>query len=244
MQELRPLAPDDNKYSRGVVAVHAGSRAFPGAAVLAVGGARRGGAGYVRYLERDERATSLVLTAFPDVVPGDIEGRADAWVIGPGFEAVTPDVTTILSMDVAVVLDGGALAAARARSGITVLTPHEGEAQRMGFDTSNRERCAREMARAFDSIVVLKGMHTIICSAGGRMTRDDIGGPELSTAGTGDILAGLIGSMLASWRPNHSDAHNVVAAAVRRHSLAGQVAAGRHSVVTATDVLDSLNHLK
>ena len=70
---------------------------------------------------------------------------------------------------------------------------------------------------------------------------DEIGGPELATAGTGDILAGLIGSMLASWKPTTlKQSHQVVARAVELHSRAGALAAKRFTSVTALEVMESL----
>ena len=72
---------------------------------------------------------------------------------------------------------------------------------------------------------------------------DTLGGPELAVAGSGDILAGLIGAFLASWKPvNFQEAQNTVAAAVHLHSQAGKHAARSHSVVVATDILESLAH--
>jgi len=81
----RPISRRDHKYSRGVVAIVAGSKRFPGAALLTVGGARRGGAGYVKYLDNNTTATRLVLGAFPDVAPiKNLSGqKIDSLVVGP-----------------------------------------------------------------------------------------------------------------------------------------------------------------
>jgi ADP-dependent NAD(P)H-hydrate dehydratase / NAD(P)H-hydrate epimerase len=246
---LAPISDDAHKYSRGIVGIAAGSDDYAGAAVLCVGGARRGGAGYVRYLERSERAAHLVLHAYPDVVvTTDTSGRADAWVIGSGMTAddASGDFPTLHESTTPLVIDGGALThVASRRDAITILTPHEGEAAHMGFPVPGHDRgeVAAHMATTLGAIVVLKGPGTVIAAPDGRTHTDHIGGPELSTAGTGDILAGLIASMLASWQAQNIDeAFDVVVRAVARHGEAGKYAAAAHLPVVATDVLESLSH--
>lgn len=234
-----PLSDKSNKYNRGVVGVVAGSDQYPGAAVLCVGGARRGGAGYVKYLRQSDIAATLVLSQFPDVVTvPSVESPADAWVIGSGLAKanVMPEVGML-------VLDAGALQNVPAPSDrIVVVTPHEGEAKAMGFEVAgNRAKTALRMAQELNVIVVLKGHRTCIAAPHAEVVEDQIGGPELSTAGTGDILAGLIGSMLAAWKPESVvQAHSVVAKAVQLHGHAGQRAATQARPVTATDVLEAL----
>lgn len=239
MKFLPELDTYSNKYNRGVVGVVAGSDQYPGAAVLCVGGARRGGAGYVKYLKQSEIAASLVLNQFPDVVlVPSVEAPADAWVIGSGLAC-----TNVLPEAGALVLDAGALRhVQRHRDRIVVVTPHEGEAKAMGFDIAgDRRATALHMADELNVIVVLKGHRTVIAAPSGVFVEDQFGGPELSTAGTGDILAGLIGSMLASWKPaNVEQAHDVVAKAVAMHGQAGAIAAKEFVPVTAMDVLAAL----
>jgi ADP-dependent NAD(P)H-hydrate dehydratase / NAD(P)H-hydrate epimerase len=246
---LSPISDDAHKYSRGIVGVAAGSHTYAGAAVLCVGGARRGGAGYVRYLERSDRAADLVLRAYPDVVvTTDTSGRADAWVIGSGMTAddASADFPTLHESTTPLVIDGGALTLfTKPRQGITILTPHEGEAAHMGFPIPGHARgeVAAHMAATFGAIIVLKGPGTVIAAPDGRTHTDHIGGPELSTAGTGDILAGLIASMLASWQAQNTDeAFDVAVRAVTRHGQAGKHASATHIPVVATDVLESLSH--
>lgn len=233
------LTEQSNKYNRGVVGVVAGSEQYPGAAVLCVGGARRGGAGYVKYLRQSELATALVLSRFPDVVSvPSIESPADAWVIGSGLTN-----TNILPENGMVVLDAGALLHVPPVSDrIVVLTPHEGEARAMGFQVAgDRAATARRMAEKLNAIVVLKGHRTCIAAPDVDVIEDNEGGYELSTAGTGDILAGLIGSMLAAWKPQSlTQAQTVCAKAVALHGRAGRLAAMQAQPVTATDVLDAL----
>lgn len=236
---LPPLAADAHKYSRGVVGVIAGSVAYPGAAVLAVGGARRGGAGYVRFWDHTDAVTSMVLAAYPDVVAvREVDATTHCWVIGPGSPEVTPDVDAA----VPVVLDGSAMARAHdRRHGLTVITPHEGEARALGYRVEDRMATARTMAHDLGVVVVLKGPRTIVIEPDGHHHIDALGGPELATAGTGDILAGLLGSMIAAWRPADPVALvDVAARAVRAHALAGREAARHARSVVATDVLAAL----
>lgn len=234
---LPPLAADAHKYSRGVVGVIAGSLPYPGAAVLTVGGARRGGAGYVRYLHQHDVVTQYVIAAYPDVV-SVAEMAADCVVMGPGSPEVLPDIAG----DVPLVLDGSALPLARQRRpGLTIMTPHEGEARALGYDVSDRLHLARTMAHELGVVVVLKGPRTIVMEPDGHHHIDALAGPELATAGTGDILAGLIASMIAAWRPTDPmSLVDVAARAVRAHALAGREAARHARPVVATDVLGAL----
>jgi len=106
LMSRRKLSPVDNKYTRGVVAVCAGSKKYPGAAILAVGGARRGNAGYVKFLSSNSALISLVISEFPDVVPISslTKERVDSLVVGPG-------ASTLASIpDLPLVLDGAAIA--------------------------------------------------------------------------------------------------------------------------------------
>ena len=236
---LPEVSENAHKYSRGTVAVIAGSESYPGAAVLCVGGARRGGAGYVKYISQFNLPTHLVLHNFPDVVPIP-EGQvidADAWVIGSG----APKISQLPSGKI-LVLDGSAMTFANtANSGLTIITPHEGEAKNLGFPITDRKEDALRMASALNVIVVLKGPGTIIATPSGSVTVDKTGGKELATAGTGDILSGLMASMLASWRPTtFEEAARIAAKAVEVHGLAGKLASKKAKPVVATDVLEAL----
>ena len=235
---------DANKYSHGRVGIIAGSERYPGAAVLCVGGARRGGAGYINYVSLSKFATELVLNSFPDVVPISKarEFKGDAIVIGSGAPKLPRGFTFPESRYL--VLDSDAMAlASNSDTAFTVITPHEGEAAKLGFPvkSGDRKKCALALAKHFHVIVVLKGFNTVIASPDGTVIIDKNGGNELATAGTGDILAGLIGSMLASWSPsNLKECVTVVAKAVAAHGLAGKFAGKSKAPVTATDVLDAL----
>jgi hydroxyethylthiazole kinase-like uncharacterized protein yjeF len=235
---------DSHKYSHGTVAVIAGSDKYPGAAVLCVGGARRGGAGYINYVSLSKTATELVLNAYPDVVPLNKarEFAGDAIVIGSGAPKLPRGFTFPESRYL--VLDSDAMAlASNSDTAFTVITPHEGEAAKLGFPVKNGDRkgTAIAIAKHFHVIVVLKGHNTLIASPDGSLITDRNGGSELATAGTGDILAGLIGSMLASWKPtNLKECLQVVGKAVAVHGLAAKFATRTRAPMTATDLLEAL----
>jgi NAD(P)H-hydrate repair Nnr-like enzyme with NAD(P)H-hydrate dehydratase domain len=230
---------DAYKYSKGVVGVVAGSVHFPGAAVLCVGGARRGGAGYVKYLAQHDFPTHLVLQNYPDVVPiTELVGQeVDAWVLGSG----SPDLTHFPSGGI-LVLDGSAMTLSNSvHEGITIVTPHEGEAAKLGYRVTDRKATALKMASELNVLVVLKGPGTVIATPSGLVEVEKTGGRELATAGTGDILAGLMASMIAAWKPTtFEEAAKVAVRAVRAHGTAGKIAATKSFPVVATDVLAAL----
>jgi hydroxyethylthiazole kinase-like uncharacterized protein yjeF len=254
---------DDYKYRRGVVGVAAGSRQYPGAALLAVSAARRSSVGMVRFLDRADGTAAMVVSQFPDVVvdgsdPNE-QTRVDAWACGPGFPGDGTDEATVLALlaaPVPVVLDAGALQIVadstqvrsdiegrRQRGLVTVITPHQGEFERIlpGVlgESFGRMAAAREAARALSAIVVLKGPGTVIASPDGECIVDAHSTADLGTAGSGDVLTGLIGGLLAgAWsadlrEPGHL--HRAVAAAVWIHGAAGRIAA-RQAPVVATDI--------
>ena len=261
----KPREKRDHKYSRGVVAIVAGSKRYPGAALLTVGGARRGGAGYVKFLDNTSITTELVIAQFPDVVPikSITNEKIDSLVVGPG-------ATTLRSLpeNIPVVLDSGALSLARKTkvsrnpNQVIVVTPHEGELRELGFSLSlnhnsrnatdaQRKEVAQKIADELHVICVLKGHRTLIAAPQHKIQGNSIqkysimidshGGSELATAGSGDNLAGLIGAFLASWKPlTYSDAQKVVRDAVHLHSAAGAHAARAKKSVVSTDILESL----
>ena len=240
---LRKLPKDSHKYSHGTVAVLAGSPDYSGAALLCVGGARRGGSGYINFIYQDKLTRSLILSAYPDVVARKEFRKlsVDAWVIGPGSPKLGRRFKIPRSKYA--VLDSVAMRyAKKINAEFVVITPHEGEARELGFvigeGDSGRERTALEMAQAFGCVVVLKGHRTVVASPEGLAVINELGGTELATAGTGDILAGLIGSMLASWKPeNFNDLVVVVFKAISAHALAAKAADEEIRPVTSLDIL-------
>ncbi|THA84723.1 NAD(P)H-hydrate epimerase [Streptomyces sp. A0592] len=198
-----PTASSD-KYRRGVVGIVAGSGQYPGAAVLAVAGALRGGAGAVRYVGP---AADSVLARYPETLIGP--GRVQAWVIGPGLgEGRAGEVADLLAGDAAVLVDADGLrgldpAVLRARTAPTLLTPHAGEAAALlgvarESVEAGRLAAVRRLAERYGATVLLKGSTTLVAPAGARPVRvNPTGTPWLATAGSGDVLSGLAGSLLA-----------------------------------------------
>ena len=189
------------KYTRGVVGVRAGSEQYPGAALLSVAGAASGLAGMVRYVG-PAAVGDRVREAHPEVVGA---GRVQAWVVGSGGgdqagemlrEASGDGVPLVVDADALAHLDGPPQAPA-------VLTPHAGElAALLGADRADVEarglHHARSAAEKFASTVLLKGRRTIVVDPGGRVRVNTTGTAWLATAGAGDVLGGLIGSLLAA----------------------------------------------
>ncbi|MET8882458.1 NAD(P)H-hydrate dehydratase [Streptomyces rubiginosohelvolus] len=204
---------ESDKYRRGVVGVVAGSERYPGAAVLAVAGALRGGAGAVRYVGPGADA---VIARFPEALvhagPPSKAGRVQAWVVGPGLgdgrqaEAAVADA---LAADVPVLVDADGLRlldaeTVRTRTAPTVLTPHAGEAAALLGTAreeveSGRLTAVRELAARYRATVLLKGSTTLIAEARDTPVRvNPTGTAYLATAGSGDVLSGLTGSLLAA----------------------------------------------
>jgi hydroxyethylthiazole kinase-like uncharacterized protein yjeF len=209
--------PSSDKYSRGVVGIVAGTPTYPGAAVLSVLGALGAGPGMVRYLGPPE-VQALVHAAAPEAVTA--EGRVQAWVCGSGFDPSSRakgvaeqkhHVEEALASDLPVVVDAGALELVDRREAPTLLTPHAGELARLltrlrGKDVAREEVTAAPLAHARDAAertgctVLLKGSHTLVVSPDpNRPVRSQADAPAwLATAGAGDVLGGLLGTLLAA----------------------------------------------
>jgi hydroxyethylthiazole kinase-like uncharacterized protein yjeF len=199
--------PEAQKYTRGVVGIRAGSEQYRGAGVLSVSGANTGLVGMVRYVPADGEeggaAVQLVQAAHPEVVVG--AGRVQAWVVGSGGgESAEKQLASALADDVPVVVDADALAAVTGPVGRpAVLTPHAGELARMlGVERTEVESDqlghARTAAEKCDAVVLLKNRHTLAVRPDGTARVTTVGPPWLATAGAGDVLAGLIGALLAA----------------------------------------------
>jgi ADP-dependent NAD(P)H-hydrate dehydratase / NAD(P)H-hydrate epimerase len=177
----------------------------------------------------------------------DAAGRVQAWVAGSGLgtdDAAARAVRTVLDADVPVMLDADALTIVSRhpewvadRSAPTVLTPHDREYARLAGEVGDdRIGAARRAADQLGAVVLLKGHHTVIAEPGGGTVRVvGSGVPELATAGTGDVLSGLLGSVLAAG----VEPVEAAAAAAFAHGLAGRFAA-RRGPVSASRVLAAL----
>jgi NAD(P)H-hydrate epimerase len=180
--------------------------------------------------------------------------RADALVLGPGIgrsdstRAFACYLSARARLPLLLDADGlnahaGALGSLAQRSAPTVLTPHAGELGRL-LDIASSEveaerlRHAREAAAAAHAIVVLKGDDTLVAEPGGRVGVSPGASPALATAGTGDVLSGAIGALLAKRMP----AFDAACAGVLLHAEAGRRAAGFHGpdTVIASDVITGL----
>ncbi|MGV9456322.1 NAD(P)H-hydrate dehydratase [Streptomyces sp. NPDC003635] len=239
---------ESDKYRRGVVGIAAGSARYPGAAVLAVAGALRGGAGAVRYVGP---AGDAVIARFPETLVSDKgpakAGRVQAWVVGPGAGDDAATVAEVLEADVPVLIDADGLRLAdrdvvRARTAPTLMTPHAGEAAALlGVAREevegSRLTAVRELAGRYRATVLLKGSTTLVADPGGAsaVRVNATGTSWLATAGSGDVLSGLTGSLLAAGL-SARDAGSVGA---YLHGLAGRYAADG-APVGAQDVADGI----
>jgi hydroxyethylthiazole kinase-like uncharacterized protein yjeF len=237
---------ESDKYRRGVLGIVAGSDRFTGAAALAVGGALRGGAGMVRLVSA-EAAVAVVRQHWPEAVitvtgeAGDeigAVGRVQAWLAGPGMgtdEQAGRRLAAVLATDLPVLVDAdgltlvaGSPALVEQRRAPTLLTPHAGELARLlnadpADVAARRTEHARAAARAFGCCVLLKGSTTVIAAADDSpLLVNPTGTGWLATAGTGDVLAGLAGALIAQGL----DVREAAAAAAFLHGISARYAAG------------------
>ncbi len=236
------------KYTRGVVGVATGSAQYPGAAILSTAGALAGPAGMIRYAGG---AAHQVVRAHPSVIAVhrvSDAGRVQAWVCGSGLgtdEDARTELRSVLATSVPVVLDADALtllvdgnhATDLRRDAPLVLTPHDREFARLAGEAPGPDRVgsALKLAAWINAVVLLKGDRTIVASPNGQAWVNPTGIPALATAGTGDVLAGLLGSLLAAGLAPERAA----LAAAYVHGLAGRYAA-ESGPVRAPDVAAAL----
>ena len=261
VQLLPDLPEETDKYRRGVVGVVAGSDTYTGAAVLAVGGAIAGGAGMVRFVGVAHPA-ELVRQRWPEAVvtvvaPGDAAalvdaGRVQAWVVGSGLgvgDGAAEFVRAVLGTDLPVLIDADAITVVSdhrdwvtKRSAPTLLTPHAGEfARLMGLERddvdAHRLAHARRAAEELGATVLLKGSTTLVADASGHVRVNSAHTPLLATAGSGDVLSGLVGALLAGGL-SPLDAGS---AGAFLHGLSGLVAAGEPGApISALDLIEHL----
>jgi hydroxyethylthiazole kinase-like uncharacterized protein yjeF len=232
-------APDAHKHARGRLGVVSGKATQTGAARLAARAGLRIGAGVVRILCPPDAAAviapaieAIMLTPFasPDVLAEAAQGL-DAVVIGPAAgltEATRANIRVLGETGAALVVDADGLTVFEGwprdlfdvLDRDDVLTPHEGEFKRLfpGLLKQGREAAALAAARAAGAVVVLKGPATVIAAPDGRLAVNDNGTPWLATAGTGDVLAGMIGGLIAQ----RMDSFDAARAAVWMHAEAAR----------------------
>jgi ADP-dependent NAD(P)H-hydrate dehydratase / NAD(P)H-hydrate epimerase len=265
-ERLPRPGPESDKYRRGVLGLLAGSDRFAGAAVLATGGAVRGGAGMVRVATAGVPALAVrqawpevVLTVHPDDGDWDLGsvGRVQAWVAGPGMgtgQHAAARLAAVLATELPVLIDADGLTIVSQTAGLlpreapTLITPHAGELARLlGTDPASVEARrldhARQAATELGATVLLKGSTTVIAQPGDpTVLVNPTGTPWLATAGSGDVLSGLAGALLAqglepAW---------AAAAAAYLHGMAARLAAAQgpegtaEAPIGASDVVRAL----
>ncbi len=227
--------PTSDKYTQGVVGIAAGSADYPGAAVLCTGAAVLATSGMVRFAGT---AADAVRARWPEVVAtGSVSdaGRVQAWAVGPGLgtsSAGRQVLAHVLAAGVPVVADADAitllarnpeLADSRDPDTPLVLTPHDREFERLTGKAPGTDRvaAARGAADRFHAVLVLKGNTTIIAAPDGRVLVNPARSSWPATAGSGDVLTGVLGALLAAGLAPATAA----AAAVHAQELAAALAA-------------------
>jgi|CZKU01.1.fsa_nt_gi hydroxyethylthiazole kinase-like uncharacterized protein yjeF len=242
--------PGAHKTSAGHVAIVAGSPGRIGAPQLSAHGALRAGAGVATIATWPEAASALQShllevmsaridpTAIAESLDAILRGK-HAVVVGPGF-GLGDDARIAVEYILAayqgpVVVDADALTMFAGRPSVllaaknAVLTPHPGEAAKLlGKSTaqieSNRFHAARELVAATGAVVVLKGAHTIIASPDSRLAISPISCPALATAGSGDVLSGIIGALACTL-----SGFDAACAGVMLHAMAGETWSRAHA---------------
>lgn len=252
-------AEDDHKW-RHAVWVVGGSPGMTGAPTLSAGAALRAGAGYVRWsvpgaevgsepagLPLEAVAVPLAATGWATEVLADVD-RFRVVALGPGLgrSGVAADEVRALlgALDVPVVVDGDALwllghdvaDVVRARRAPTVLTPHDGEFARLtgAAPADDRIAAATALAERTGAVVLLKGPTTVVADADGAVLLVRSGGPALATAGTGDVLTGIVAAFLACG----ATPLRAAAAAAQLHGLAAAI--GPERGLIASDLVARL----
>jgi NAD(P)H-hydrate epimerase len=249
----------DTKYSSGSVLVVGGQPGMTSAACLTAMAALRADAGYVTLaVPAAALAVAETLALEPVKLAWQDDGAADTIVSaaeragalalgpglgrGPGRGELVRDL--LKRIDLPAVVDADALFALEPvdRDAPTVLTPHAGELARLldtdtGQVNAHRLAAAQDAAARFHAVVLLKGADTIVASPNGSALVCDLGPPSLATAGTGDVLTGIVGAFLAK----RIEAGEAAAAAAIAHGLAARMAPHQVGLI-ASDLLDALPH--
>ncbi len=202
--------PFDDKYSQGVTGIAAGSATYPGAAVLATGAATLATSGMVRFAGS---AAPGVRDHWPEVVAtGSIEeaGRVQAWAVGPGIgtdDAGRAVLAAAIADEVPLCVDADGITLLAAHKDLrdalrgrpVVITPHDREFARVAGEVgADRIGAARRAAADLGVTVLLKGNATVVADPGGRALVNPATSSWAATAGSGDVLTGTIGALLAA----------------------------------------------
>lgn len=256
--DVRRLLPrparSAQKYSRGVLGLVAGSDEYPGAAVLSATAAVNTGVGMLRTVTT-ETVRPLVSQAVPEAVAAqDADAHVQAWAVGPGIGEDSDQLAatrTAISSGLPCVVDASALTELTQEQGHSklVLTPHAGEltdlllraGMRLDRETveQNPVRWARWAAVAYSSVVLLKGPATVCVAPDGPTIVSNNGRPELATAGSGDVLTGILGAMLAVGSGTSTRSRVQLAATsahVHGHAQAASAVPSLHASDIASDV--------
>jgi hydroxyethylthiazole kinase-like uncharacterized protein yjeF len=232
---LPPLDPGGHKYDRGLV--HALAGKMPGAIALAAKAAAHAGAGYVRV------STSLPIAGLPSAIvqvdSAEVnDERIGCLLVGPGLGDIPQVVTLALTSKAPKVLDADAIThlgePERLKGQDAIITPHEGEFEKLfGKIAGSKAERALEAAKRSGSVVVFKGPDTLVASADGRLGFAPPAPAWLATAGTGDVLAGVI----AALRARRLDSFDAACAAVWLHGRAAEIAGPN---MIADDLADAI----
>jgi NAD(P)H-hydrate epimerase len=262
LEQVPRKRADQNKYSAGTVLVVGGSRGMTGAACLAAEAAFRADAGYVAVAVPDstlpvfeQRLLEAVKLPCPEdggrISPRAIEpiaefaGKAGAVAVGPGLgRGAGPQEVVrrlLAELDVPVVVDADGLFELEPfeRGAPAVLTPHEGELGRLlgeesSWVSAHRLEAAQRGAERFGCVCLLKGADTLVASPGAGVWVCSLGTPALATAGSGDVLTGIVAAFLAKGL----EPRLAAAAAATAHQLASRQIPQAGAV--ASDVIGAL----
>ncbi|TMM25741.1 MAG: NAD(P)H-hydrate dehydratase [Actinobacteria bacterium] len=262
LREVPRKRADQNKYTAGTVLVVGGSRGLTGAPSLAAEAAFRADAGYVAVAVPastlpvfEQRLLEAVKLACPEddgrISPRAVEPiaefaqKAGAVALGPGLgrgDGPHEVVARLLAeLDVPIVVDADGLFGLEPfeRKGPTVLTPHEGELARLlGEESSwvaaHRLEAVRRATERFGCVCLLKGVDTLVASPGEGVWVSSLGTPALATAGSGDVLTGIVAAFLAKGL----EPRLAAAAAATAHQLASREIPQRGAV--ASDLIGAL----
>ncbi|KTC63801.1 carbohydrate kinase [Pseudomonas fluorescens ABAC62] len=259
LPQLAARSPDAHKGQFGHLLVIGGDRGFGGAALLSAQSALRSGAGMVSLATRPEHV-SAALARLPEVMTVGVSSanqlmglleKISVIVIGPGLGeaswgkslisvAAHAQLPQVWDADALNQLAGGSVSLP---SG-SVITPHPGEAARLlGISTAevqaDRLKAARALSLKFNAVAILKGAGSLIACPEGRVSRCDQGHPAMATAGLGDVLAGLVGALIAQGMP----AYEASCLAVWLHATAGDRQGSLGRGLAASDLIPAIRQL-